>query len=829
MTQPLDLLLTADELADHLRTAVAEGDHLNAYLYTAGLHQLLEDHLHPDPLLLRRAAAYLHTSPAGHLAEAVARVLQPRTDPQLVAASHQLSAATISYATAYLTQSELTPVDLPVLRLNDVARVPSCFRSFDQHPDDVVLLANRFMAQYGTADSVCVVGIRTSGSYLAPLCVATLRTHSVNAELLTYRPGRGLRPDERRTLQSADRIVLIDDPPVSGTALATAAKTIAATNNQITMLLALAGDEPPPALRPWPGIYLPWTDWTVHTRLTEAAVSAQLSTLLGHPVQAHPLPNPTQPTHRGRIRARYEIRTTTSSSEIVVEGVGLGYFGDHAALVADRLPAHCPRVYGVADGLLYREWIPDGQQVAPRPEDIVRYVVERADALRVPRDPTALLRGRSPVWEVGGGLLSGVFGRLAPVGQVVFTDRIVRGLIRTSAPTIVDGQTDVRHWVFGRKTGFDERSFGNLELGCYDETFDLAGAAADPPEPGFEAQLREQYRWHTGRSVDLERWLIYRLAHLWRLRRAGDLPRSRTDELSAIAVTEYLAAVLDATKLDGGGDLCAIDLDGTLESDPLGYPCATPAGVLALRALAAHGYAPILATGRSLPEAIARGRTFGLRGVVAEYGAVSYDSASGQVTDHRDARARTTIEQLRERLHDVPLDERFRYVVRLPRLDAELEQKIGPKLLAQVRIIRGDEQVDLVPRGITKGTPLDGWAEPRGNANSTVLGGVVAMAVGDSVEDLPLFDLAGLGRAPRNAAGAVRAAGVVVTRGGYQAGLAEACGDLLGHQPGRCPRCRAPELPDRSKVLLAVLGLRENGLRGLPARTIRLALRSSRW
>ncbi len=859
--QPLDLLMTADELTGQLRRAAAAGDWLDAYLLAAGLHQLVEDRLHPDPLLLRRAADYLHGRGAragGLVAGAAARLLQAPVPPALHATRRSLGEATISLAAAVLGNGPAGHLGLDELRLprtDDVLRVPSCFRSFDQHPDDIAELAGRFVDRFGTGTPVCVVGIRTSGSYLAPLCVAALRARSVTASLLSYRPGRGLRREERGVLRevaaAGGHVVLVDDPPVTGSALAAAATAIGLPEDRIVMLLALAGQNPPPALEPWAGVYLPWSEWTVHSRLREPAVAAQLESLLGpgHLVEARAVPWQSGNTRRSRARARYTVRITgpdgtTRPSEIAVEGAGLGYFGRHAVTVANRLPQHCPRTYGLADGLLYREWLPAALK---RPDEqvlaagVVRYVSDRGRALRVDRDPVARLRGRAPVWEVAAGLLSGMFGRLAPAGQVLLLDGIVRGLLRTTAPSVPDGQTDVRFWLPGdqlRKVGFDERSFGSLELGCYDEIFDLAGASADPPSPGFEAMLRTTYERRTGRTVDGERWLIYRLAHLWRMRRAGDLHRQRADDLSATAVCDYLASALDATGLDGGGELCAIDLDGTLETDPLGFPNPSPAGVLALRALATHGFRPILATGRSLPEAAARCTAFGLRGAVAEYGAVSYDHRSHRSTDLRSTSAGQAIEFIRCRLAalpDVRLDDRYRYVVRASHssggpLPDDILQQLGAELLAKVRIVPGDGQTDIVPIGVDKGTGLREFASSLDPQRSRPPG--FALAVGDTAEDVSMFGLAHLARAPRNAAPAVRDAGFVIAAGEYQSGLAEACTELLGHGPGECDRCRGPEVPSRSAVMLAILGLREDGLRGLPVRTARLAVlaaRRSRW
>src|SRR5207302_6312981 len=65
----------------------------------------------------------------------------------------------------------------------------------------------------------------------------------------------------------------------------------------------------------------------------------------------------------------------------------------------------------------------------------------------------------------------------------------------------------------------------------------------------------------------------------------------------------YLARLLLAdVAVPFQGPLCAIDIDGVLETSTLGYSSCTPLGVLCLRALARHGYRPVLVTGRSLGE-----------------------------------------------------------------------------------------------------------------------------------------------------------------------------------------------------------------------------------
>ena len=73
---------------------------------------------------------------------------------------------------------------------------------------------------------------------------------------------------------------------------------------------------------------------------------------------------------------------------------------------------------------------------------------------------------------------------------------------------MLDGKTDHRHWLAdpaargaSRKVDFYQRTFGHLDLACYDPICDLAGAAADPPSARFEALLREAYQRASGQHV----------------------------------------------------------------------------------------------------------------------------------------------------------------------------------------------------------------------------------------------------------------------------------------------------------------------------------------
>jgi hydroxymethylpyrimidine pyrophosphatase-like HAD family hydrolase len=243
-----------------------------------------------------------------------------------------------------------------------------------------------------------------------------------------------------------------------------------------------------------------------------------------------------------------------------------------------------------------------------------------------------------------------------------------------------------------------------------------------------------------------------------------------------------------------------------------------------LRALIAHGYQPVLATGRSLPEVRERCAVFGLAGGVAEYGSALV--SDGEAVDLLPPDGRELIEAIRAELSGRPgveLDPRYRYTVRANAagggpLPAELIAGLASAAQPGVRMVQGQGQTDFVWAGVDKGSGLRALA-----ARLSAPG--CALAVGDSASDLPLFECAGLARAPRNARLGAGATAVRLTRHAYQAGLVDACSALLGHRPGECPACHPPAFAPRTKAMLALLDLRANGLASVPGRTITVA----RW
>jgi hypothetical protein len=865
-----NLLNDPSTLGPLLQGEVEAGRWLDAFLLAAGIDQVLEDALHEDPFELDRVAGHLKGAAAGAARAAAATLWAVRgARRRPVERCRRLSQAVVSrLADALVPGRGDVDVDgirtgaariarliarLPARVRRDPIRMPSCFRTFDQRPEDMGRLARDASARWPERGRpVLVVGLRTSGSYLAPLMAAHLQAlgHE-SVAWMTCRPGqRWLRHEARRLrAAAADRalVFLVDDPPKSWESVAKTARELGRfgieRGRMALVLQALASTPQAPAdLADHPAVIMPWEAWSIHRLLEPEAIADALDALgagRGRPLVV-PLPSGKDPNARGHVRTAYRAQWPDMTRTICARGVGLGYLGTHSLLVSDALAEFTPPTYGVREGLLFREWLPETARVAESDSALARrtveYVMARCRAFPVDEDVSLRLRRRGAVWQLVGKLLSRAFGR-GHLFTLPLTEAIARSLLPVARPSVVDGSTSPGAWfrtgVGLRKIGIDEHAFSSRDVYCYDPVFDLAGAAAGTESEELDRQLRRLYT-ASGGVVSPERWLLYQLLQLEELprRSAVEVERAMSRRLQ-----RYVSELFfDDVESGGTGPLCAIDIDGVLEASALGFTGTSPAGALALRSLLAHGFRPVIATGRSLDEVRERCRSYRLPGGVAEYGAAVYvadgDTARGLLTDAQ----RTALGALRARLAALPgvrVDDVYGFAVRASRLDGRGRRRgLSEETLAglggdsAIRAIRGIAQTDFMVAGVDKATGLralaaDMGADPDG----------LAFAAGDTVSDLEMLRTARLGFAPGNADASLRAAGVTVLRGHCQAGLEAGVARLLGHRPGACPRCRLPRLSPDSRLLLAVLRAPEHQgpagrLAHLAGTALELAVRS---
>ena len=906
-----NLFLSFEELAERLvRLSDAEYDDpaeatLDRFLLAAALSQILDDDLQRHFLPLWRASTHL-PEPLAATARTTARIgVRLR---ELGPASRRLSArkerltelmarlaevvageATEAADLDGLTRAAVTPsTELPARLRRSIQRLPNCFRSFDQQPADCRRLVARFARERpDRGRPLLVVGLRTSGNYLAPLYMAFLRAAGYqDVRTVTVRPGRILTRAERKAIASAAcdnaTALVVDDPPRTGQQLAQAGAMLRENGlRDVVLVLQLPGDEgsAPAVLHDFPLISLGGHDWSIRERIRPAALESALTRLLaGRRMELFGAPDVRRvesirvesveelPPRRGHIGARIEatVREHASGRDVSVpiyaEGVGLGYFGRHGEAISARLTGHVAPVYGVRDGLLFRAWLPEEARLTSADlqtdpdgtaQAIAHYVTVRSRLLRLPRDVTLLLEGRDAAWQHVAHMLAHAYGRLSKVVRPL-THGVARRLLTVDAPAVTDAATTPWEWFEDgtelRKISFQQRATTNTGFQSCDPVLDLADAAAAAEAAGigsFEDQVRLHYEQLTGTVVDDERWLLYRLLHHLGAYRAAledavssDAAFGRALELERTMTASYARYFeqhyfWDLVPADSG-PLCAIDLDGVLETRWVMFPAIAPAGALALRALTCHGFRPVIVTGRSLEETRVRCSAYRVAAAAAEYGSVVYDHRSGRQRSLLSDDDRQALADLRAVLGARPgihVDAAYRHSVRAHTLDHGRRTAISAAAISEaiesagvagrVKAVPGVLQTDFVASSVDKGRGLTALAEELGAVRDGKPD--VALAVGDHMPDLPMLALARWPFAPTNAAAALHAhaqpAGAA-----YGAGLLKAVTAVLRHDPRHCADC-SPAEPEsaNARVLLTALSALDGGKRAKVQRALALA------
>lgn len=766
-----------------------------------------------------------------------------------------------------LADGDLWPSALEATALT----VPSAFRSFDQHPRDMQALAHLLAeAQPDREQPVVVFGVRTSGSYLGPLLAAGLRREGFgDVRFGSIRPDDHLDRGQRDLVDSArgGLALVVDDPPVSGGSIAkTADLLVAAGIAPDRVVLALALDDPEgldlPRLAGRPRVTLPIEDWYLPSLIDPAVVRPTLQEFLGPAVEVIglreiPWPGPVAPlaastAHRHHRRAAFAVDLVgpggvPSVRMLLVESSGQGFYGRHGEAVARRLPGRTPETVGFAAGFHY-QWLPP--EVAPvvpgraDPAAVVDHLLARHTSLAVDHDPSADFVGRQSVVEVATEVLADTLGPLGPVSRIRCLDGAVRRLLAVAEPSVVDGRVTLDRFLADAdgvliKIDAAEGAFSHRDLATYDPVFDVAQLA----ETSIATEVRGIWEQRTGRPIAPERWFLHRLVHRWDRRRHHQLDHEAARRLTSRALQDYLSEVIVGTghRPVASGPWVALDVDGVLEGPVLDASAPGRTGATALTALLRHGHRVVLATGRSAADVADRVRAWGLAGGVAEYGsvlvvpAVATGDGPGSppvLVDLRTPDQRAVMAEVRavvEAQDVLGVDPDHDHTVRAFRLDrAGHRVGLAPADVAilldglsdpsAVTIVPGESQTDLVPSGCTKGTGMRALLERLDPGANRDTERPLALVVGDGPADRSLLDLAVAPHLPHHAA-PLAVSGDTVTRGAYQAGLAEAVASLLGHAPGACPTCRVV-VDDDARFLLALLSLREAGPRGLPRRLL---------
>ena len=456
----------------------------------------------------------------------------------------------------------------------------------------------------------------------------------------------------------------------------------------------------------------------------------------------------------------------------------------------------------------------------------------------------------------------GALGRLSREKALAAERQFVAGTL----PCLIDGDMGPHRWylVGGKglyKTAAHQRALSNYDLECADAMFDAVGAATGAwpppsrhwaPGPGEHlggtnreealADLAERERlnrefrlgWEgvTGGPADAGRWLAYTLFQ--HLAASRDLLRAAvtygdrgSDQVLALrgwlhgqlanrALQRHLGPLYGPTLRPArpASSIVAVDIDGVLETYWMGMPAASAVGLSSLRALAAHGLCPVLATGRPLEELRSRCAAYGLEGGVAEYGSsiwVTSEAVAVTLVPAEGADALRALCAVLDGLPRVFLHPGTMASVRASVITAEgflaLPLELAERAIAiagaksVLDLHQGRFQTDFVVATVDKVKGLEALAKRLTSAETGT--GWLAAAVGDDEPDVEMLRSAEVAFVPDRCSRSARDAASVVVRGDQAQVLPRLASQLIGHRPGTCGLCRT--VGEQSEGLGAVL------------------------
>lgn len=607
-------------------------------------------------------------------------------------------------------------------------RIPAAFRSQDLTHFDGLELGRKLAEECPDRNRpIVVMGLRTAGSYFAPLVRGYLESKQYRSvKTITLRPKQGLGVRERGCLERAVAegalAAVVDEPVYSANTLAKGVECLKKAGFAATDIRVLFPAHP--SRRDWRNgpaglalsgvraLTLAPEEWHKYRFVEGPAALSRIREYLEAEGDRIAELQPTadggrltaeleqceEPGFHTRLKRVYEtgVKNGDGSVErrfILAKSVGWGWLGYHALLAGARLRPFVPRVLGLRNGILFMEWqfpagLGDGE---PPVESASRYLAARVHTLGLGEDPTRDLikAGRHRGTEELAGVLSGAYGwKLA---AALKRPRIQHQLAHLACPvpTLIDGKMRKIEWVGGSakflKTDFEHHGMGKHELNLTDPAYDLAemilcwGLSEED-----ERHLTRRYIELSGDSTVSGRLFLHKLlAGTWAMnqaiRKLSDPSMwTRRHQLNrdflqawrflTIHTMRFCANLCRRPESVRWSDpMIVLDVDGVLDKQIFGFPSTTAAGIEAVSLLASHGMACALNTARSVSNLKQYCKAYGFVGGVAEYGSFVWDAATGREQTLVSHESLSQLEELRNRLREIPgvfLDEEYQSIVR---------------------------------------------------------------------------------------------------------------------------------------------------------------------
>jgi hydroxymethylpyrimidine pyrophosphatase-like HAD family hydrolase len=718
--------------------------------------------------------------------------------------------------------ASLARVGMPERLLVTRMRLPEAFRCQDLTHHDVLALADRYRDAQGVRPAdVAVIGLRTAGSYFAPLVRARLSAYGwPQVSWTTIRPKAGLTRAEGEHLSALARrdarIVLVDDHPNTGGTWRLTLEILRRYGVQPDRTTILVPRHP--ARAGWTLPRAPWSDGVTVITLDPAELykarwlesDAITRVLAGcDPARRDVVVRQTDDTDRinmrlsehfgdgfqVRLKRVFEVEDRTDperprTDRVLAKSVGWGWLGYHGYIIGDRLAGSVPPLIGLRDGFTVSQWVdrvpaegvPDP---AGRARAMAIYVARRVNRLRLPNDP--FLDGRLLRWVGWDELISilrDVYGMgLGRAKKAEIRRQLTRYV--SPCPAVIDGNMAPDDWIETGtglcKVDYEHHAFGApTQLDVVDCAFDLAAAVFESSLSDVEeAALIDAYARQSGDTGVAHRMLLYHIFYgVLAARYAwaaldGERSEERRRALNARHLRALYSLIRRMDRFHAGlaghpepprwsGPLVFLDLDGVFYRDLMGFAQPTFKGVAALERLRSAGFTVLVNTARSVVHVREFCRTYGLAGGLAEDGAVFVDAVERQERPLLDADAARQLARCREILETasgVLLDPENAWSIRAYRCVDGASVGLGAD--ADELVARPDfDRLAVVHRS------TDTYIIQRGvNKGSGLvavkrhLGRVSAsaVAIGHSTEDLEALRLAEISYSPANCSADVRA------------------------------------------------------------------------
>jgi hydroxymethylpyrimidine pyrophosphatase-like HAD family hydrolase len=607
---------------------------------------------------------------------------------------------------------------LPRLARSQKTKIPAFFRSRDFAPADCLELSRRFVATFPEdRRPVLVVGLRTAGSFLAPLSCALLMRHRKKVDWIAIRPSKALSKPERSSLKRAAQerawVVVVDESIHSGQTLAKTVELLRRSGFSDQDVVVLNPAEP--AFPDWKtspiGQVLPNV-----TTITLEPAERYKSRLLDSKEVADRLDQyftargylriqvvesavnremnlewRTKPPERVDVRLKrvYEVHLqrpdgATEVRHVLAKSVGWGWLSYHAFLAAERLHEFVPPLLGLRQGILYMEWIPQNVDSPVQVQNrtvlidwMASYVAARTQRLRLDSDPTTgLVRERR---HKGLTILADSLRRAynSRVAAALNRSPIQKRLAMQSPFAIMtDSKMSPGEWIVAGpkllKTDFEHHAQGKNELGITDPAYDLAGAAFHFGFSDLECdRLVRKYVEQTGDARVEDRIFLNKLlVAFWEqnlaalgLHGTNLLHRREKSHQQYIRAWNFMVSesiqecgklCQRPAKISWKAPLVVTDIDGVLDRMVFGFPSSTAAGVRAISLLHAHQFSIAANTARSLEEVKQYCRSYGFAGGLAEYGAVFWDGVNQRELGLVDPESLEQLAEVDRALREIP-------------------------------------------------------------------------------------------------------------------------------------------------------------------------------